>query len=324
MAQNIAGTTAGANVHLDNSILDVWSQEILYQAQPSLRFEGIAKMQTELGVTPGLTINFLRYNSLTGSSLLVETTEMTTDSLTTSTISITVAEHGKAIAVSELLLRSSFLKIMEQGSNLLGMHYAKDRDALCRDELLTSANILYSQAGGAAVDRAALTSDSVFDVDLVRDAVENLAVNKAPKFGGDAYVCFVHPHQARQIRENSAWLQWSQYAAPDQIFKGEIGRIEDVRFIETTHVTYVKQSTQNIWADRVDTGNDTSIAANAATDVYQAIVVGDYALGVAESLPVEMRDNGIEDFGRKHSLAYYGIWGAGLIEEGHVFVIETA
>jgi len=169
-----------------------------------------------------------------------------------------------------------------------------------------------------------LTVGSVFNVDLIRAAVETLATNKAPKFDLDAYVCFVHPHQARYLRADSAWINVANYAAPTNMLTGEIGRIEDVRFIETTQVAYIKQNTQDIWADGEDTNINTGLAANAATDVYRAAIVGMNAVGLAVALPVELRDNGVEDFGRTHSLAYYGIWGAGLIETGHSLILETA
>jgi N4-gp56 family major capsid protein len=321
---NTVAADNGALVQLDNAVLEVWSKDILYQAQPQMRFEAVAQKQTELGVLPGNKISFLKFNSLGGSSALTEGTDMETDVMSTSTISITVSEQGKAIAVSEMLLRSSFLNVMDRAATLLGMHYAKNRDSLCRDTLLAGTNLKYSQAGGAAASRADLVATSTFNVKLVRDAAEFLATNKAPKFNGDAYICFVHPHQGRCLREDNAWIDVRVYAQPDQIYAGEIGRVEDVRFIETTQVPLVKKATQDIWADGADTGTNTAVAANAATDVYRAVVVGDYSYGIAESLPVEMRDNGVEDFGRKHSLAYYGIWGMGLIETGHSLILETA
>jgi len=140
----------------------------------------------------------------------------------------------------------------------------------------------------------------------------------------DAYVAFIHPHQARYLRKDSDWVNVNLYGDTSNILNGEIGRIEDVRFVQTTKVPYVKINTQDIYSDGVDSGANTAVAANSATDVYLSIVLGDYAVGLAESLPVEMRDNGVEDFGRKHSLAYYGIWGAGLIEEAHALIVETA
>ncbi len=317
---NIAGATSGNNIKLDNSVLDVFTKEILFTAQPVLRFESVAVKKTDLQATPGNTIKFLKYDALSGDSAIAETTDIETDTLSTSVKSIVVGEHAKAVAVREFLLRSAMTDVMKDASTQLGRHYAKRRDGLCRDVLLTSPNVLY---GGGVANRAALTGAGVLDLSLIRDAVENLAINKAPKFSGDAYVCFVHPHQGRKLRDTSGWLNIQQYASPENLLSGEIGRIEDVRFVETTQITKIPKTTQDIFADNEDTGVNTAVAAHATQDCYQAIIVGDYALGFAEALPVEMRDNGVQDFGRKHSLAYYGIWGAGLIESGHVFVLET-
>jgi N4-gp56 family major capsid protein len=319
--ENIAGATSGDYIQLDNVILDVYSKEIYFKAQPNLRFESIAVHRSELGAMPGNKIKFLRYNSLGGSSQLVETVPIITDVLSSATIEITVSEQGKAVSMSEFLMRSAITDVLSDAATLLGMHYAKSRDAMIRDALMGNTNVLYAKDKAT---RADLDADDVFNVDLVREIVENMATQKAPKFNGDAYIGFIHPRQARFLRKDGAWVNVNLYASPENILNGEIGRIEDVRFIETTMVPLVKKNTQQIWADNEDTGKTTVVAANADTDVYRAVFVGDNAVGMAESLPVEMRDNGVEDFGRKHSLAYYGIWGAGLIETGHSFIAETA
>jgi len=318
---NISGATSGNYIKLDNQILDVWAQEILFTAAPVLKFLSIARKQTELMKLPGQKIKFLRYAPLTGKSDIAETATVETTTMSTSTTDITVSEHVKAVAVNELLLKTSQDATLDRAATLLGMHYAEDVDRMVRDALLTTSNVVW--AGGNA-SRASLDAADYMDTNCIRDAVEMLATKKAPKFGGDAYLCFVHPHQGRRLRQDPNWLTWSSYSAPEQIFNGEIGRIEDVRFIETTFCTMIKKTTQDIWADSVDTGDNTSIAANAATDVYQSIVIGDWAVGFAEALPVEMRDNGVVDFGREHDLAYYHISGAGLIEANHSLVIESA
>jgi len=46
---------------------------------------------------------------------------------------------------------------------------------------------------------------------------------------------------------------------------------------------------------------------------YNAIMIGDNAFGHAIALPVELRDGGVIDFGREHGLAWYAIWGFGMI-----------
>jgi N4-gp56 family major capsid protein len=318
---NTVAASAGNNYQLTNHVFDVYSQEILFQAQPNMRFLSICNKQQELGALPGTKIKFLRYASLTGSNALTEGTPIDTDVISSSTLDITVSERGKAVKFSELLLRASPLKILNNAATLLGMHYAKTTDGEIRDVLSAGTNVKYAQA---SANRAALTSGKTISVADIRDVVEFLATKKAPKFNGDAYIAFVHPHQAKGLRSDSAWLAVSTYAAPEQIFAGEIGRIEDVRFIETTNLQYIPSGTQDIYADGADTGNNTVVATNSATDVYRAVFVGDYSVGFAEALPVEMRDNGVEDFGREHSLGYYAIQGSGLIETDHSCLLETA
>ena len=61
-----------------------------------------------------------------------------------------------------------------------------------------------------------------------------------------------------------------------------------------------------------------------ATNVYKAVIFGDAYYGIAYGLPVELRDNGTEDFGRKRSLAWYAILGAGRLHDKYGVVIETA
>ena len=326
--QNIVGTTSGNNIKLDNVVLDVYSQEIMFKAQPVLRFESVAVVKTDLTVSPGGRIAFLLYNALAGPSAILETQTIETETMTTSLRYISVTEHARAIGVSELLLRQAITDVLADAAVILGMNYAKNRDQTVRDALYTSPNVLYAKAVTA---RNGFADTDVFDMDLIRRAVEQLAINKAPKFGGDAYICFVHPHQAKALRADSGWLSVVQYGDPSRVYNGEIGRIEDVRFIETTMIqkiiagtTPFALSTDNVAEVDRSGAAVTTATGDAATNIYRAVICGENAVGIAQSLPVEMRDNGVEDFGRKHSIAYYGIWGAGRIEDGHAIVLETA
>ena len=89
-------TTTGysSDSTLSPAIQTIWSKEILFQAMPVLRFEQFAVKKTELGVQPGLTINFMRYNNLavdeTGSEL-TEGIRMEPVALSASQIQITVS-----------------------------------------------------------------------------------------------------------------------------------------------------------------------------------------------------------------------------------------
>ena len=60
-----------------------------------------------------------------------------------------------------------------------------------------------------------------------------------------------------------------------------------------------------------------------AYEAYQGLLIGDNAFGHAISLPVELRDGGIIDFGREHALAWYAIWGLGLITDEAIVKLAT-
>ena len=336
---SITTTGYSSDATLSPAIQQIWSKEILFQAMPVLRFEQFAVKKTELGVMPGLTINFMRYTNLstdeaTGATL-TEGVRMEPVALSASQIQITVGEQGQALAVTELLLNAAFDDVMASSSRLLGRHMAQSMDIQARNTLYQNA---VPFAGGAAVPPSvvfgrnvasgARTTLSPYDAGTVgtysspgylspaaiKDAVEILAGQNIPRLG-DTYVCFVHPSQSRALRDWPEFIEVTKYAAPGNFMLGEIGRIYDVVFIETTQVVAGGGP-----ADLVS--GTTGTQAPTATS-YSAIMIGDNAFGHAIALPVELRDGGVIDFGREHGLAWYAIWGFGMITGESRVVINT-
>jgi N4-gp56 family major capsid protein len=339
---------SGANSQLTQAIQTIWSKEILFQSMPILRFEQFAVKKTELGVAPGLQINFMRYNNLGFASSLVEGVRMSTSALTAQQFSITVAEHGFAIAVSELLLNASFDDVMASASRLLGRNMALYLDGQARDTLMAASSVIYGedrssvsavnawyQYGTTGTSRASLTGASYLSPHTVKDAVETLSTKNIPRLG-ETYVAFVHPHQSRRLRDNAEFIEVTKYAAPGNFMLGEVGRLYDTVFIETTQIQKVPNGSGTGYT--ADTAVDpasivyptgggyttpTTKNGNGSYDRYSAIFIGDNAFGHAISLPVELRDGGILDFGREHALAWYAIYGLGLITDQSVVIAET-
>jgi N4-gp56 family major capsid protein len=356
---------SGSNSQLSQAIQTIWSKEILFQAMPILRFEQFAVKKTELGVAPGLRVNFLRYKNFSvDPTPLTEGVRMTTNALTAEQIAITVAEHGYGVAVSELLLNSSFDDIMASASRLLGRHMAQYLDVQARQTLgaATSAVFGYTRAaydgatnfnlyqeGTPAANLAAVTSAHKLTTGAIKDAALTLASKNIPRIG-ETYVQFIHPKQSRDLRSNPEFIEVTKYAAPGNFMLGEIGRLYDVVFIETTQVNKLASGTditslaysQSVGApaNQVSVpvtantnpgsgGNPSQSGAVATTgttqtDVYESIMIGDNAFGHAISLPVELRDGGVLDFGREHALAWYAIWGLGVITDQAIVKVYTA
>lgn len=308
MAMNTATASGGGLTPLSGVIQTVYSQEVLLAAQPLLKFDQFAVEKTELNVSPGMTIQFLGYDNISLGGKLTEGTQMTTKTLATNTRQVTVYEYGNAVAVSELLLQVAFRDVMADAAVLLGRDYATVVDAEERAVLETTTQKVYA---GRKAGHDSLTSGDILDVRAIKDAVEVLSTKNIPKVNGDFYVCFVHPHQSRNLRDDSAWINAAQYGDPDRIFNGEIGRIEDVVFIETTDLSVIAKNTG-------------TAPQNTTIDTYKAILFGAEAFAKAVALPVEMRDNGIVDFGREHALAWYNIMGFGTLRDYTTVLIESA
>ena len=230
--------------------------------------------------------------------------------------------------------------------------------------------------GGVMTDPFYLTPHAV------KDAVEVLAAKNVPRLG-ETYVSFIHPHQSRRLRDTPEWIEVTKYAAPGNFMLGEIGRLDDVVFIETTQIVTPLSATAatDLWLSlpggsvtspnpsnpdwrgtalgapggdatfpdiavpltgAPDTppynsfGSDDPVATSVpgwgepwgpytgtGSGAFEAIMLGDNAFGHAISLPVELRDGGVLDFGREHALAWYAIWGWGVVTESSVVKIVT-
>lgn len=316
-------TGAGFN-QLIGATRDVYSAEIWFAALPVLKFDQFTTKKTELGVQPGRTILIPKYGNIKRGGKLTEGVKMETQAMSLSSQSITVDEYGNAIGFSEHLLQVSFYDQLSAASLLLGRDMAVVLDIVLRDAIMGATNVVY--AGGKTA-RNQLVATDVFSTKEVKDAVETLETNNSPKWGGDHYVAFLHPHQARGLRDDNDWINASLYSGATQIYTGEIGRYEDVRFVSTTVMPNGKNAAVDpTTGDFVDIGYKAALdgAGSAGTDVFQAIVFGEYSLGHATALPVELRDNGVEDFGREHGLAWYSIFGQSVLENANIVVIETA
>jgi N4-gp56 family major capsid protein len=414
-----AGSVTTGSTMMGPAIQTIWSKEILFQSMPVLRFEQFAVKKAELGTMPGLTVNFMRYNNLPiPAGPLTEGVRMKTHAITANQYAITVQEQGFAVAVSELLLNASFDDIMASASRLLGRNMALYMDNQARYTLSRAASVVFGYAkpgaintgygvyepGAPATTVSAVVNSTGTAADTyylhphsVKDAVEVLASKNVPRLG-ETYVCFVHPHQSRRLRDTPEWIEVTKYAAPGNFMLGEIGRIDDVVFIETTQIVGPSSATMapggdpwpnlpgnavtlapgdnpewranalgindaqvqagtggvpNTYDETLDPYADIAVPTGVGAGVpdvppgsvdtypvaigtpgwgepwgptgkaYEALMLGDNAFGHAISLPVELRDGGVLDFGREHALAWYAIWGWGVVTESSVVKIVT-
>jgi N4-gp56 family major capsid protein len=115
-------------------------------------------------------------------------------------------------------------------------------------------NARASLKGGAADGNHYLT------VNAIRMAVRTLKRMNAPKINGD-YVAIIHPDCTYDLMSDPNWKYPHQYVDTKEIYQGEIGKIEGVRFVETSEAKIFEG------------------AGASSRDVYSTLVIGDDAYG---------------------------------------------
>ena len=165
---------------------------------------------------------------------------------------ITVAEHGYAVAVSELLLNASFDDVMASASRLLGATWRSTSTGSARDTLLTgtSRGLRLQAILPEPSRRSARTTlvprhrpgctghcdQLVYLIPAaVKDGVETLATKNVPRLG-ETYVCFIHPHQSRDsaTRRSSSRSRSTPHPATSCSARSVVSTTSV--FIETTQI----------------------------------------------------------------------------------------
>lgn len=223
--------------NIPNEVLTIYSRDAWFSAMPQMYFRNFVTVKTEFS-EPGETVQFLKIANLPDGDeqLPSETTPIQKHRYSDSTVTVTVYEFGKAIQVSKRSLEAAFRPMMQDAATLLGRNYGLTMDRVCRDAFLSVTNKQY--AGGRA-NTAAITSSDKFTTSEIKNAVETLKTLNVPMIvrGGDQfYMCVAHPHQLRQLRDDSSWYNAHAYTTPQNIYNGEVGRFENVIFLETTQM----------------------------------------------------------------------------------------
>lgn len=286
---------------IPNEILKVYSREAQLKALPLFVFGKFVEKKIQLGLEPGKTISFLKYNDVGNGKWLDEFTPVPRQSMSSSTVELSVKELANSIQLTRMASTTSYRDLLSDISTLLARSYSRTIDEYLRDIFLSTANIQW--AGGNTADNQ-VGAANVFNTNEIKDSVEVLkTLNVPPVYRGNSnhYICIAHPHQLRTLRDDNNWIRAREYVDPSDMYNGEVGRYENVVFIETTQMP-----------KHVGLGQ-------GGIDLYSAVMFGDRAVGYAETVPLEMVSDGAKDHGRFYSIGYYTVCGAGIVND---FIIE--
>ena len=259
-------TNVTTDTGLSKEMKTFYSDYLIDMAEPNLVHDQFGQKHP-IPKNGGKIIEFRKYDSLP--KALTPLTEGVTPNgqkLSMSVITSNVQQYGGYIELSDILLLTAIDNNLVQATKLLGSQAGRTLDTITREVLNGGTNVQYAEGqvtarntlvGGQASGNHYLT------VDAVRRAVRFLKVMNAPKING-SYVGIIHPDVSYDLMSDPKWVNVKTYSDPDGIYEGEIGKIEGVRFVETSEA-------------KVFEG-----AGASGVDVYSTLILGADAYGVTE------------------------------------------
>lgn len=253
--------------------------------------------EEDLGKNKGDLIFFDKVSNIaTQGGTLVETNTMPESQFTVRTGTLQVTEYGNSLPYTGKLETLAEFSIDNLTSRVARDDQAKVLDSAAGYQFkltqLKYACLTASSAGSfqtLTADATQGTTTCAVSPDMyhIRACVDKLKTLNVPKIGND-YVCIASVNALRGIMNHADWVNAALYSGVKQIFEGEVGRIEGVRFIEETNVL--------------------SNARGSGT-MGEAIMFGADVVMKAVALLPEMRRKIATDYGRSKGVAWYGILG---------------
>ena len=265
-----AESFSGSNT-LSAEMKDFYDTELLENARVEQFYAQFAKRQPLPRNHKG-TVEWRKWNTFAPASQLTEGVIPTGQKFGVSAITGTIAQYGTYTAITDRLELRAYDDVILGATEEMGASAAETQEKLIRDALLTNANVLYCDnivlaTGAKTADQAAVaaagddpavpavkgtpdapsymlddgTNRCVLTPAMVNKAVTILKKNRVPRING-RYYAVIHPSVAHDLRECEGWIEAHKYAAPEELFNGEIGELHGVRFIEDVFAPVLKSS----------------------------------------------------------------------------------
>lgn len=266
MADNGTGNITPYNGGLSAEMKTYYSDYLIDMAEPKLVHDQFGQKQP-IPKNKGKVIEFRKFNPLPKlTEALTEGVTPKGQSMDLSTVTAEVRQYGGFIELSDVLMLAAIDNNLVQATKLLGGQAGRTLDTITREVLVGGTNVQYAE--GQVASRDALeggkeNGNHYLTVDAVRRAVRFLKKMNAETIDG-SFVGIIHPDVAYDLMSDPKWVNVKSYSDPEGIYQGEIGKIENVRFVETSEA-------------KVFEGKGAE-----GRDVYATLILGDNAYGTTE------------------------------------------
>ena len=230
-----------------------YDTELLENARVEMYYAQFAKRQNLPARHKG-QVEWRKWNTFARAGKLVEAVIPTGQTFGMTSLTGTIDQYGTYTAISDVLELRAYDDVILGATEEMGASAAETQEALIRNALLAGTNVLYCDNIGASGYVSTPTTPATMGAgggtggadgwsfltpEMVNKAVTIMKKNRVPRING-RYYAVIHPSVAHDLREVDGWIEAHKYAAPEEIFNGEIGELHGVRFIENVFAPVFK------------------------------------------------------------------------------------
>lgn len=217
-----------------------YGMELLENAKPQLVHNQFAATKG-LPVGGGKTVEWRKFGAF-DKALTPLTEGVTPDGsgISVSYITKDLAQYGDYTTVSDMLDLTAIDDVVLEITDRHGSNMGLTLDTVTRNKLHQGLQVMYAplrSSAGAETEvssRSKLDKSAVLTVKLVQQARTELKAMNVPTFDDGCYVMIIHPYSAYDLKRDPEWRKPHEYADTRQLYNGEVGMVDGVRFVETS------------------------------------------------------------------------------------------
>ena len=281
---------------LTRTIKNYYDRLLLDVLDPSTKFFQFAEKKP-LPTGEGTSVFWNRPVRLSLGQKLTQGVRPSANVLSTNRVSGLIEQLGGYIAATDLVQLTSITDTMKMATERLAHQAAETIDRYIVEAIVMHNDL--PQTGGGSAINAVKTSGSRTDISAskalipsaggtptgqnliavsdIRNMVGELRSLNARTVDGQNYVGIIHPRVAQDLMADTTWQNFHIYTTPEFVYRGEIGRVQGVRFVETT-LAPVTRGCSNALAVSEATAGQEGVSALA----YGTVIFGKGFYGATE------------------------------------------
>lgn len=295
------------------------SDELRDAVQPMTKFRQFADVKdaSQQGKKKGDTFTWdTVLNVATQGRTLAETNTMAETNFTIIQGTLTITEAGNSVPYSGKLEALSKFEVKQPIMRSLRNDAAKFFDIIAHAQFkLTPLRAAPASSGTSSTDivlttngTATTTNNIQFNSNHAKAIVDTMKERNIPAYSGDDYYALAWPSTLRTFKNNLESIHQYTSEGFSMIMNGEIGRYENVRYVEQTNIPKGGAADSATWDAYAGTADAWD---NAKSDWIFFMGEDTVAEGIA--VPEEMRAKIPTDYGRSKGVAWYYLGGMGLV-----------